>query len=84
MKIEYTNMPRGSSKFKFLLRTIFNKLRTWYYFNIKRSWVEYKGFVRVMSLCSFAKRKIVIGNNVQFGKGPGLMGKTYTKERNKC
>ena len=62
-------MPKGSSKFNFYLRYTFNRIRTWYYFNFKWPWVKYEGFVRVMPLCSFAKRNINIGNNVQFGKG---------------
>lgn len=69
MKINYSNMPYGSSKFVFALRYLYNRLRTWYKFHIKFPWVEYHGFVRVMPLCSFAKRKITVGNNVQFGKG---------------
>ncbi|MDV7140210.1 acyltransferase [Maribacter sp. TH_r10] len=69
IKIEYNNMPQGSSKFKFALRFYFNILRTWYCFNIKYPWVEYSGFVRVMGKTHFVKRDIKIGNNVQFGRG---------------
>jgi chloramphenicol O-acetyltransferase type B len=69
MKIEYKNMPSGSSKFKFALRFYFNVLRTWYLFTFKYPWVKYYGFVRVMPLHLFVKRDISIGNNVQFGRG---------------
>ena len=62
-------MPSGSSKFKFALRFYFNVLRSWYLFTFKYPWVKYKGFVRVMPLHLFVKRDIVIGTNVQFGRG---------------
>lgn len=69
MKINYSNMPKGSSKFNFLLRYYFNIFRTWYLFHIKYPHVKYNGFVRVMAHTRFAKgMKIEIGNNVQFGK----------------
>lgn len=69
MKINYANMPKGSSKLNFLLRYYFNIIRTWYLFHIKYSHVKYNGFVRVMSHTEFAKgMSICIGNNVQFGK----------------
>lgn len=67
MKIEYANMPKGANKLSFLLRYVFNVLRTWYMFNIKYPWVKYNGFVRVMKGTSFAKRDITLGKNVQFG-----------------
>ena len=67
MKIDYTNIPKGQSKHKFTVYYLLNKLRTWYYFNIKWPWVKYNGFVRVMAHCDFAKRNIEIGNKVQFG-----------------
>lgn len=66
--IDYANMPNGSSKLNFALRYIFNKLRTWYLFHLRFPWVEYQGFVRVMKNTSFAKMKIKIGHNVQFGE----------------
>jgi chloramphenicol O-acetyltransferase type B len=69
MKIEFVNMPKGASKFNFFLRYIMNTIRTWYMFNIKYPWVKYNGFVRVMNQTNFAKRDIVVGNNVQFGRG---------------
>jgi chloramphenicol O-acetyltransferase type B len=47
----------------------FNKVRTWYIFTFKFPWVKYAGFVRVMTDVRFAKKKITIGHNVQFGKG---------------
>lgn len=69
MNIDYSNMPKGSSKFKFLIRYIFNIVRTWYLFNIRYPWVKYHGFVRVMPYCLFVNRDIQIGHNVQFGRG---------------
>jgi acetyltransferase-like isoleucine patch superfamily enzyme len=68
MKIDYHNMPNGSSKIKFMIRYILNIIRTWIVFHLKYPWVRYDGFVRVMSHTSFAKREIIIGNNVQFGQ----------------
>ena len=67
MKIKYTNMPLGYSRFSFFLRYYFNIMRTWYLFHVKYPWVKYDGFVRIMPHTSFAKRKITIGHNVQFG-----------------
>ena len=67
MKIEYANMPKGYSRFNFVLRYYFNIMRSWYLFHIKYPHVKYKGFVRVMSHTTFAKRNITIGHNVQFG-----------------
>lgn len=69
MKISFKNMPAESSKLMFIIRYYGNRIRTWYYFNFKWYWVEYKGFVRVLPQCLFVKRKITIGNNVQFGRG---------------
>jgi acetyltransferase-like isoleucine patch superfamily enzyme len=68
-KISYSNMPKGASKIGFFFRYVLNLLRTWYLFNFKFPWVEYKGFVRVMPRVEFVKGKIQIGHNVQFGKG---------------
>ena len=68
MKIQYTNLPKGSSKYKFLIKWYLNFLRTWYFFNIKFPWVQYSGFVRVMKHTSFVKGDIKIGDRVQFGK----------------
>lgn len=67
MKIDYVNMPNGTSKFNFTFRYLLNILRTWYLFNIKYSWIKYDGFVRVMSHTTFAKMNISIGHHVQFG-----------------
>ncbi len=67
MKIEYSNMPIGSSILGFKLRYILNLVRTWYYFNIRYPWVKYKGFIRVMHHTSFVKCSIELGHNVQFG-----------------
>ncbi len=68
MKIDYHNMPNGVSKTNFILRYVFNQLRTWYKFHIRYPWVKYNGFVRVMKGTSFAQNMDVrIGHNVQFG-----------------
>lgn len=70
VKIDYNNMPNGASKFSFVLRYFFNKLRTWYFFHVKYPWVKYNGFVRVMKGTHFAQNMdVLIGNNVQFGNG---------------
>ena len=68
MKIDYTNMPMGSNKLIFAIKYILNILRTWYIFHFRFPWVKYTGFVRVMPYTRFAKRKIQLGNYVQFGK----------------
>ena len=69
MKIDYNNMPNGSSKLNFTLRYIFNQLRTWYTFHIRYPWIKYNGFVRIMKGTSFAQNMDVkIGHNVQFGE----------------
>lgn len=68
MKIDYSNIAQGQSKHSFAFFYILNHIRTWYYFNIKFPWVKYSGFVRIMSHTRFAKRKITIGDKVQFGK----------------
>lgn len=68
IKINYSNMPVGGNKFKFLIGFYCNIFRTWYNFHIKYPWVKYKGFVRVMQGTAFGKFDIKIGNRVQFGK----------------
>jgi len=69
MKIDYNNMPNGSGKLNFILRYIFNCLRTWYIFHIRFPWVKYNGFVRIMKGTGFAQNMdVIIGHNVQFGK----------------
>ena len=68
MHIDFSNMPNGSNKLNFILRYIFNIIRTWYLFHIRFPWVKYNGFVRIMKGTSFAQNMdIRIGNNVQFG-----------------
>lgn len=68
MKIDYHNMPNGASKTNFILRYVFNQLRTWYKFHIRYPWIRYNGFVRVMKGTSFAQNMdVTIGHNVQFG-----------------
>lgn len=68
MKIDFSNMPNGSSKYSFVIRYILNICRTWYLFHIKYPWVQYHGFIRVMKGTSFAQNMdIQMGHNVQFG-----------------
>lgn len=68
MHIDYSNMPNGSNKLNFILRYIFNIIRTWYLLHICYPWVQYKGFIRIMKGTSFAKNMdITLGHNVQFG-----------------
>ncbi|MFB6341494.1 acyltransferase [Saccharicrinis sp. FJH62] len=68
MKIDYSNMPKGQNKSIFKIKYLLNYLRTWVLLNLKYPWVNYNGFVRIMRFTGFAKRKISIGHNVQFGK----------------
>lgn len=77
MKIDYSNMPEGVSKLNFTLRYLFNILRTWYLFHVRYPWVKYNGFVRIMAHTRFAKRNIVLGHNVQFGKYCGIASDLY-------
>ncbi len=66
--MEFDNMINGESRIRFTIRYFFNKIRTWYKFNVKYPWVRYHGFVRVMSHVSFAENMdVAIGHNVQFG-----------------
>lgn len=81
MKIDYSNIAKGQSKFVFAIRFILNLLRTWYCFNIRYPWVKYSGFVRVMPNVEFVRRNITIGNRVQFGKG-SLIACDVTFENN--
>lgn len=67
-KVDFSNMPVGMSRFKFVLSYYRNILRTWWKFHYVFPWVKYKGFVRVMPGVTFAKFDIKIGNRVQFGK----------------
>ena len=61
-------MPNGVGKWNFVLRYLFNLVRTWYIFHLRYPWVKYHGFVRVMKGTHFAQNMdVVIGNNVQFG-----------------
>ena len=70
MRIDFKNMPNEASKGSFVLRYLFNMLRTWYVFHLRYPWVKYQGFVRVMGGTHFAQHMdVVIGNNVQFGNG---------------
>jgi acetyltransferase-like isoleucine patch superfamily enzyme len=65
----FVNMPVSSNRFFFLLRYLFNKIRTFYLLNIRFFWVKYNGFVRIMQGVEFVRFDITIGHNVQFGKG---------------
>lgn len=51
-----------------MIKYLINIFRTFLFFNVRYPWVKYNGFVRVMSHTKFAKRKIVLGHHVQFGK----------------
>jgi chloramphenicol O-acetyltransferase type B len=66
-KSKMSNIPPGAGKIEYRLRHALNRLRSWYLFNIRYSWVKYEGFVRVMSHTSFARMQIHLGHNVQFG-----------------
>lgn len=77
MRIEYTNMPKGSNKFFFALRYVFNVLRTWFYFNVRYPWVKYNGFVRIMPCCHIIKRDILFGHNVQLGRGSWIINDVH-------
>lgn len=68
MALNYNNMQRGDGRVKFVIRYLANILRTWIVFHIRYPWVKYDGFVRVMHGTSFAKMKIKLGRNVQFGR----------------
>lgn len=68
IKINYSNMPVGSSKLKYVINYFINLLRTWYKFHILFPWVKYNGFVRIMKGTRFGRFDIRIGNKVQFGK----------------
>lgn len=68
VQVDYSNMPKGSSKIKFVIKFYLNIVRAWYFFNIKFPWIKYSGFVRVMKHTRFAPREIKIGDRVQFGK----------------
>lgn len=68
MKIDYSNMPIGASKFRFKINYILNIFRSWLYFHLKYRNVKYKGFVRVMKGTRFnTAYKFILGHNVQFG-----------------
>ncbi|MBO4662310.1 MAG: acyltransferase [Bacteroidaceae bacterium] len=73
MNVDYHNMPAKTGKVLFALRYFFNRARTWYYFNIKYPWVRYSGFVRVMPHCHIINREIILGKNVQFGRGTWII-----------
>ena len=83
MKIDCSNMPNGASKLNFILRYIFNQLRTWYMFHIRYPWVKYEGFVRVMKGTGFAQNMDVrIGHNVQFGDYCNVASNVYFGNNN--
>lgn len=66
--MNFSNMQKGDGRIKFVIRYFLNIIRTWWTFNVLYPWVQYDGFVRVMPGCSFAKMKIKLGRNVQFGR----------------
>ncbi len=66
--MNFSNTPRGASKVNFTVRYVINIFRSWFIFRLRFPWVKYNGFVRVMAYTRFAKRDIVIGNRVQFGR----------------
>lgn len=67
--VDFGNMTPGTKRWKFVVKYYLNRVRTWWKFDVKAPWIEYDGFVRVMPGCGFAKRRIKLGNNVQFGYG---------------
>lgn len=68
MNIDYSNMPVGASRLKFILNIMMNKLRTFLIAKVQNRNISYKGFVRIMSGCRFnRKMKVTLGSNVQFG-----------------
>lgn len=66
-----TNIRPGRSVGVARMRYHFCMVRTWLYRRIKCPWLRYKGFVRLpWSVDLWSPHKhIVIGHNVQFGKG---------------
>ena len=68
MRKDSNNKPQGVSNANFLIRLLYNRIRTFYLFNIKFPWVKHEGFVRVMKGTEFAKMDIKIGKQVQFGQ----------------
>ena len=67
IKIKYKNLPLGEGRRMFALKYVLNIIRTYLLFHFRYPWVKYNGFVRVMKHTSFARRNIILGNNVQFG-----------------
>jgi len=68
MKIEYSNMPFGTSKRRFVVNYLLNKVRTFLLCTFKFRNVNYRGFVRIMGNCRFNKTySVTLGHNVQFG-----------------
>ena len=60
-------MP-GRGSFACRVNYLMNKVRTWYCFNVRWPWVEYKGFVRVRHDTRFYKgMHVELGDRVQFG-----------------
>ena len=73
LRVNFSNMPLGASKVQFVLRYLFNEVRTWFFFHFRYPWVKYRGFVRVMPRCHIIKREISLGNNVQLGRGTWII-----------
>lgn len=66
-------MPVGEGRYFFFCRYYMNVIRSWFYFHLRYPWVEYSGFVRIMPHCHIIRRKIVLGNNVQLGRGTWII-----------
>lgn len=67
----FSNRPGSRSKIAVLLRYLANKLRSFFYFNIKYPWVRRSGMVRVNWKVSMISphRDIELGSYVQLGRG---------------
>lgn len=66
--MEFVNIIKGETRFHYIIRQLWNRIRTWWKFHVRFPWVKYHGFVRVMKQVSFAKNMdIVVGDHVQFG-----------------
>ena len=65
----YSNMMDGEKRPAFVIRYVWNRVRTWWKFHILFPWVKYEGFARVMPYSSFGKNMdIRLGRNVQIGR----------------
>lgn len=70
MNVDYSNMPFGMKRGRYVINYFLNKARTFILCHIKFHNIEYHGFVRIMGGCRFnPSYHMVLGNNVQFGNG---------------